>query len=59
VYAPITVANIKKSATPYNGPLSYKNATVDYISFGDYMATDSTGVETLDVYDGDCYPGIF
>jgi hypothetical protein len=59
---PITVANLKKSATPYGGPDSYDRNSPDYYSHGNYCAIQDNPFYTkysIDVFDGDCYPGIF
>lgn len=57
--APITVANLKKSAIPYGGPDSYKYNSSDYFSYGNYVPITGSIYSSIDVYDGDCYPGVF
>jgi len=58
-YVPITVANICKNTVPYGGPLTYKTGTVDYIHQGAYVKVDGLHKDSVIIYDGDCYPGIF
>jgi hypothetical protein len=55
--APITVANLTKSANPYGGPQSWEHNSPDYYSYGNYVK--NTGLTNINVFDGDCYPGIF
>lgn len=52
----VPVLNIRKLAVPYGGQTTTK--TSSYISFGNviYPSDDNN---TINVYDGDCYPGIF
>jgi hypothetical protein len=54
---PITVTNLKKNAMPYGGPSSYKYNSPDYYSHGNYCRW--TGNDSITVFDGDCYPGVF
>lgn len=55
--APVTVANLIKNANPYGGPQSWEHNSPDYYSYGDYVK--NTGTTDINVFDGDCYPGIF
>ena len=63
VLVPITVSNLTKHAVPYNGPESHDSNSPDYFSQGYYKAIDqpheSYQVYSIDVYDGDCHPGVF
>jgi len=62
MYTP--VMEIRKKAVPYGGP-----STIDYsvyISYGNYMKMETSSSTMFtepdwyaDVFDGDCYPGIF
>ena len=60
---PITVADLKKQATPYGGPDTYDRNSPDYYSHGNYcpidLENDENQIKSIDVFDGDCYPGIF
>ena len=60
---PITVADLKKQATPYGGPNTYDTSSPDYYSHGNYCPIDPDDMfdkrKSIDVFDGDCYPGIF
>lgn len=56
VVAPITVSNLKKSAYPYSGPESYKQNGPEYYSHGNYRLKNQNSIT---VYDGDCFPGVF
>jgi len=60
---PITVANLKKQATPYGGPDTYDRNSPDYYSHGNYCPINKDNPfdirKSIEVFDGDCYPGIF
>lgn len=52
----VPVLNIRKLAVPYGGKTTVD--TSSYISFGDIIyPSDNNNI--INVYDGDCYPGIF
>ena len=63
VLAPITLSNLVKQAVPYNGPESHDTNSPDYFSQGYYKAIDQPHetyqIYSMDVYDGDCHPGVF
>lgn len=60
---PITVADLKKQATPYGGPDTYDTNSPDYYSHGNYCSIDKDNpfdrIKSIAVFDGDCYPGVF
>lgn len=60
IIAPITVANIVKNASPYNGPDTYKDGVDKYYSYGNYSAVEEGQSSiSIEVFNGDCYPGLF
>ena len=54
----IPVINIKTKQSPYGLDFD-ASQTRTYVGFGNYMLYDSTTTTSIDVYDGDCYPGVF
>lgn len=54
VYLQTYIVNIRnENAIPYGGQYTVEDS--EYMSYGSYIA----GTGTIDVFDGDCYPGIF
>ncbi len=54
----VPVINIKTKQSPYGLDFD-ASQTRTYVGFGNYMLYDSTTTTSIDVYDGDCYPGVF
>ena len=52
------IINIKTKQSPYGLDFD-ANQTRAYVGFGNFMLYDSTTLNGIDVYDGDCYPGVF
>jgi hypothetical protein len=52
----LEIVSIKHTVTPYGGDSTIKSSK--YISYGNIMPADS-GIKHYDIYDGDCYPGVF
>lgn len=53
------IVSLKHDVTPYGGSDEYSKKNSKYVSFGNVILATDPGSRNYQIYDGDCYPGVF